>query len=94
MAVRNLSVTETPDDAPSRNLILAALPPAEFDRVVADLEPFPLSLNHVLYEANERITHAYFPTSGCVSMVNAMDEGAVEVGTIGFEGRPSATPRR
>ncbi len=86
MAVRNLSVTETPADAPSRNLILAALPPAEFDRVVADLEPFPLPLNYVLYEANARIPHVYFPTSGCVSMVNAMDDGAVEVGTIGYEG--------
>lgn len=86
MAVRNLSVTESPDDAPSRNRILAALPPAEFERVVAEIEPFPLPLDYVLYEGNARITHVYFPTSGCVSMVNAMDEGAVEVGTIGYEG--------
>jgi CRP-like cAMP-binding protein len=86
MAVRNLSVTETPDDAPSRNRILAALPSSEFDRVVFDLEPFALPINTVLYEANSLITHVYFPTSGCVSMVNAMDEGAVEVGTIGYEG--------
>ena len=86
MAVRNLSVTETPEDAPSRNRILAALPPAEFERVVAHLEPFELSLNRVLYEADAPISHVYFPTSGCVSMVNAMEDGAVEVGTIGYEG--------
>lgn len=86
MAVRNLSVRETPDDAPSRNRILAALPSAEFDRVASDLEPFALPINTVLYEANSPITHAYFPISGCVSMVNAMEEGAVEVGTIGYEG--------
>ncbi|MEO7039503.1 MAG: Crp/Fnr family transcriptional regulator [Gemmatimonadaceae bacterium] len=86
MAVRNLSVTEMSDDAPSRNRILAALPSAEYDRIVADLEPFPLPVDTVLYEANAKITHVYFPTSGCVSMVNAMPEGAVEVSTIGYEG--------
>lgn len=86
MAVRNLDAEEMRDEAPSRNRILAALPQAEFDRVLADLEPFALPLNTVLYEANSPITHVYFPTSGCVSMVNALDDGAVEVGTIGFEG--------
>jgi CRP-like cAMP-binding protein len=86
MAVRNLSAEEMQDEAPSRNRILAALPQAEFDRVLTDLEPFALPLNTVLYEANSPITHVYFPTSGCVSMVNALDDGAVEVGTIGFEG--------
>lgn len=86
MAVRNLSVTETPDDAPSRNRILAALPASEFDRVVSDLEPFTLTIRTVLHEANAPITHVYFPTSGCISMVNAMEDGSVEVGTIGYEG--------
>jgi len=86
MAARNQSAKESTDDAPSRNRILAALPPAEFDRVVADLEWFDLPIDTVLYEANSLITHVYFPTSGCVSMVNVLDDGAVEVGTIGFEG--------
>lgn len=86
MAARIQSVTETRDDAPSRNRILAALPSAEFERVVSDLEPYALPVNFVLYEADSPISHAYFPTSGCVSMVNVMDDGAVEVGTIGFEG--------
>lgn len=86
MAVRNLSAEEERDEAPSRNRILAALPQAEFDRVLADLDPFALPLNTVLYEVNSPITHVYFPTSGCVSMVNVLDDGAVEVGTIGFEG--------
>jgi CRP-like cAMP-binding protein len=86
MAARNQSATETLEDAPSRNRILAALPPAEFDRVVANLEWFDLPIDTVLYEANSRITHVHFPTSGCVSMVNVLDDGAVEVGTVGFEG--------
>jgi CRP-like cAMP-binding protein len=86
MAVRKQNATEVLDDAPSRNRILAALPPAEFIRIETELEPFELSMNHVLYEANAPISHVYFPTSGCVSMVNVMDDGAVEVGTIGYEG--------
>jgi CRP-like cAMP-binding protein len=86
MAVRNLAAIETVDDAPSRNRILAALPAVEFSRVSQDLEPFALSTRTVLYEADSPISHVYFPTSGCVSMVNVMEEGAVEVGTIGFEG--------
>src|SRR3954467_12720130 len=86
MADRNLSAIETAQDAPSNNRILAALPPAEFGRVAQELEPFTLATHTVLYEANSPISHVYFPTSGCVSMVNGMKEGAVEVGTIGFEG--------
>ena len=86
MAARNQSAMETSQDTPSRNRILAALPSAEFDRVAAQLEPFELPVDTVLYEANAPITHVYFPTSGCVSMVNTMEDGAVEVGTIGFEG--------
>jgi CRP-like cAMP-binding protein len=86
MAVRNQSATVTLIDAPSRNRILAALPPAELRRIEPELEPFELSLNYVLYEANAPISHVHFPTSGCVSMVNVLSDGAVEVGTIGFEG--------
>jgi CRP-like cAMP-binding protein len=86
MAVRNLSVSEAVDDEPSRNRLLAALPPAEYERVSIDLEPFALESRLVLYEADTPITHVYFPTSGCVSMVSVMEQGAVEVGTIGFEG--------
>jgi CRP-like cAMP-binding protein len=86
MAVRNPSAVEMAGDAPSRNRILAALPPVEFRRVSEDLEPFALATHTVLYEADAPISHVYFPTSGCVSMVNVMKEGAVEVGTIGFEG--------
>lgn len=86
MAARNQSAKESPNDAPCRNRILAALPPAELRRITSELEAFALPIDTVLYEANAPITHVYFPTSGCVSMVNSMDDGSVEVSTIGFEG--------
>lgn len=86
MAVRNPTVNESFEDTPTRNRILAALPTAELDAVIPVLEPFPLPVNTVLYEAGDKIEHVYFPTSGCVSMVNRMEDGSVEVGTIGMEG--------
>jgi CRP-like cAMP-binding protein len=86
MAVRNAKVMKPSVEPPTLNRIIAALPRGELERVMAELEPFALPVNTVLYEAGETIEYVYFPTSGCVSMVNVMEEGAVEVGTIGFEG--------
>lgn len=86
MAVHTQHAVEGSSDAPSRNRILAALPLAELSRVSEQLEPFVLATHYVLYEADDFVSHVYFPTSGCVSMVNEMEEGAVEIGTIGFEG--------
>ena len=86
MAVRNPIVAEPSEDTPTRNRIIGALPKAELDSVLEALEPFPLPVNTVLYEAGEKIRYVYFPTSGCVSMVNRMDDGSVEVGTVGMEG--------
>jgi CRP-like cAMP-binding protein len=45
-----------------------------------------LPLKLVLYESRAEITHAYFPTSGMISLVNEMKDGTVEVGTVGNEG--------
>jgi CRP-like cAMP-binding protein len=86
MAVRNPTVVEPSEDTPTRNHIIGALPEAELDAVIAVLEPFALPVNTVIYEAGEKIRYVYFPTSGCVSMVNKMEDGSVEVGTIGMEG--------
>lgn len=86
MAVRNAKVMEPSVEPATRNRIIAALPGPELERVLEVLVSFPLPLNTVLYEAGETIEYVYFPTSGCVSMVNVMEEGSVEVGTIGFEG--------
>jgi CRP-like cAMP-binding protein len=68
------------------NKLLALLTPADFGRIALDLESVRLSVPEVLYEPGESITHVYFPTTGCVSMIRTMAEGSVEVGTIGFEG--------
>lgn len=78
------------DPAPRRpataNRLLASLAPADLARLALDLESVPLTLRQVLYEPNEAIEYVYFPTEGCVSMINATPDGSVEVGTIGLEG--------
>jgi CRP-like cAMP-binding protein len=68
------------------NRLLQALPAAVYDRLAPLMARVELSLRQTLYEPDATITHAYFPVDGCVSMVSRMDEGAVEVATIGNEG--------
>jgi CRP-like cAMP-binding protein len=68
------------------NLLLASLTPADFGKIAIELEPIPLTLRMVLYDPGEEIEYIYFPTTGCVSMIHGMEDGSVEVGTIGLEG--------
>jgi CRP-like cAMP-binding protein len=69
------------------NRILAALPPAEYEPLVPDLERVDLPHGRVLIEATLPIAHVYFPESGVVSLVVPLLEGgAVEAGLVGREG--------
>ena len=47
---------------PSQNHLLAALPPAEFERLSVSLELVPMGLGDALYESGRQLEHAYFPT--------------------------------
>jgi CRP-like cAMP-binding protein len=68
------------------NRLLAALSPADRAAVEPFLRPVDLPNGEVLYEPGEPITFAYFPVQGVVSLVSDMEQGTVEVGTIGREG--------
>jgi CRP-like cAMP-binding protein len=68
------------------NHLLASLAPADLTRIAMDLEAVELPVRKVLYETDTEIEYVYFPTTGCVSMINATPDGSVEVGTIGLEG--------
>jgi len=72
---------------PSQNLLLAALPAAEFDPLVPHLELVPLSLGEMLYEPGGHLKHAYFPTTTIVSLHYIMESGASsESAGVGNEG--------
>lgn len=72
---------------PTQNHLLAALPPAEFERLAEHLELVPLALGDALYEPNAQLRHAYFPTTAIVSLHYVMASGAsVETAGVGNEG--------
>jgi CRP-like cAMP-binding protein len=76
------------DQADGReNFILGALPDEEYARLRERLEPVNLDLKQMIYETDQPIRHAYFPTSAVLSMISQVDgAAAVEVATIGREG--------
>jgi CRP-like cAMP-binding protein len=69
------------------NLLLAALPAAQYRHLLATLEPVALKQGEVLHEPAAPIRHVYFPVSCVVSlMTTGADHKAVEVGLVGYEG--------
>lgn len=76
-----------PPDLPSQNHLLAALPPAEFDRLSPNLERVSLLVGDMLYESGGTLRHAYFPTSSIISLHYVMESGAsAEAAGVGNEG--------
>lgn len=72
---------------PRRNLLLAALPDADFGRLQPHLEPVALPLGWALYESGDRMAHVFFPTEGIVSLLYVMENGAsAEIAVTGNEG--------
>src|SRR5579862_798623 len=91
MAERSLSTRPPPAGAarpaPTPNLLLAALPSIDYDRLVPLLDLKPLKLKEVLHKPGERIRHVYFPGGGFCSVLTVLEDGRmVEVATIGREG--------
>jgi CRP-like cAMP-binding protein len=73
--------------SPNQNHLLAALPTAEFERLVTHLELVPMPLGEVLYEPGGQLQHAYFPTTAIVSLHYVMESGAsAETAGVGNEG--------
>jgi CRP-like cAMP-binding protein len=70
-----------------RNHLLAALPDAEWQRWLPQLEAVKLDLGQVLYESGRTLSHVYFPTSTIVSLLYVMENGAsAEIAVVGDEG--------
>lgn len=75
------------DQEQERNRLLRALPPAEYQRLLAHLTPVPLPFRQMLFRKDQPIEEVYFVRSGVVSMVTLLEDGTiVEVATIGNEG--------
>jgi CRP-like cAMP-binding protein len=76
------------------NRILEAIPDAEFRVIRPHLEFLHLPHHCILHEPSQNLKYAYFPNSGLVSLVVAMEDGktveAAVVGREGAAGLPSA----
>lgn len=57
------------------------------DRFSSKLRPVDLKFGDVIYQPNQPVEYAYFPTAGVISLLAAFDDGStVEAGVIGSEG--------
>jgi CRP-like cAMP-binding protein len=69
------------------NLLLSLLPPEDLERLQPHLQRFEMIHGAVLVERGEPFGHVYFPTSGAISLVLGMENGArVEAVMLGRDG--------
>jgi CRP-like cAMP-binding protein len=67
--------------------LLAALPDAEWQRWLPELQSVDMPLGQVLYESGTTLGHVYFPTTSIVSLLYVMENGSsAEIAVVGNEG--------
>lgn len=72
---------------PAQNQLLAALPAADYQRLLPDLDFVPLPPKWTVHAAGAPETHAYFIAAGIVSRVSVTDNGSSkEFAVTGNEG--------
>src|SRR5476651_2052921 len=73
--------------SPRQNHLLAALPAADYARLLPDLELTPMPLGWAVYESGGKLGYLYFPTTSIVSLLYVMESGAsAEIAITGNEG--------
>jgi len=76
-----------PSPSPGENLLLAALPEEERNRLLPELKQVNLSPGEVIYESGIAQTFVVFPTAGIISLVNLIENGSsAEIAMTGNEG--------
>ena len=73
--------------SPRQNQLLAALPAADYERLLPHLEHIPLDLGQALYESGGEQDYVFFPTASIVSLLYVMeDASSAEIAIVGNEG--------
>ena len=76
-----------PGRSPRQNRLLAALPAADYERLLPHLEPVSLELGKALYESGSHQGYVFFPTNSIVSLLYVMEDGSsAEIAVVGNEG--------
>lgn len=72
---------------PAENRILGALPHADYERLLPDLELVPLTLGWVISDGGDHVKFIYFPVSGIVTLMYDLEDGTTsEIALVGNEG--------
>ena len=72
---------------PTRNFLLAVLPPADLTLFAEHLELVSMLRGQMLFEPGIQMRHAYFPTTSIVSLHYVTESGAsAETASVGNEG--------
>ena len=66
-----------PPPTGNQNRLLAALPAADYARILPTLEVVPLKLKEILHKPGEHIRHVYFPGGGFCSMLTVLEDGGM-----------------
>jgi len=86
MVKRRPTHSESPPPG-NLNRLLAALPAADYARILQSLTVVPLKLKEILHKPGEPIRDVYFPCGGFCSMLTVLEDGSmVEIATVGREG--------
>jgi CRP-like cAMP-binding protein len=86
-AARLPSIRLLPDGTHLQNRLLAALPRADYDRLLPYVRMNTVTTGDILQAHRVRIKDVYFPNGGVYSITNEMRNGGlVEVATVGREG--------
>jgi len=73
--------------SPTKNLLLAALSPAELDRMLPKLELVDMPLGQSVYESGRHLDYVHFPVDCIVSLLYVLENGAsAEIAVVGYEG--------
>jgi CRP-like cAMP-binding protein len=84
---RALPSANRPPPTGNPNRLLAALPAADYARILPSLTVVPLKLKDILHKPGEPIRDVYFPRAGFCSMLTVLEDGSmVEIATVGREG--------
>jgi CRP-like cAMP-binding protein len=75
------------NQSPRENRLLAALPAADYERLLPLLDGVSLSLGSALYESGSPQGFIYFPTDSIVSLLYVMEDGSsAEIAIVGKDG--------
>jgi len=77
----------SPDQSAVGNRLLDSLPPNILNDLRSRFETVTLAISETILAPGKKAEYAFFPTSGMVSIVAVMADGAmVEIGLVGNEG--------